>query len=484
MTNAAPDISKAIIYCRVSSEKQATEGHGLDSQEFRCREYAEGKGYTVVKVFTDTISGGGDFMKRQGMVDLLRYLDDHAEDRHIVIFDDLKRYARDTEFHLKLRNEMALRNATRECLNFNFEDTPEGKFVETIVAATSQLEREQNSRQTRQKMRARFSGGYSILAKPPVGYRYEEFEGHGKMLLPNEPKATIMRAALEGFASGRFASQAEVKRYLEQYSDFTDTSGTIRIQRVREWLEQPLYAGYMHAPKWGLSYVKGKHEPLISFETHQRVLERLRGKMPAAFRKDTREDFPLRGIVTCACCGRAMTAAFSKGRHARYGYYFCQTKGCEQSRKSIRRERIEEEFETLLESLRPDEVLARAFHDIVAEVWNAGRDDEAERHKLLKAELSQIERKSAALMERLIAAESSVLIAAYEEGIRKLQERRIAVQEKLASKPQKSPSWNARRRTALVPIRGVRPIWPLLWTDASRRLVAVASRYKATRLNC
>ncbi len=105
----------------------------------------------------------------------------------------------------------------------------------------------------------------------------------------------------------------------------------VRIQRAREMLERAVYAGYVSAPNWGVGLVRGKHEPLISFETHQRVLDRLKGRCPAAFRKDTRDDFPLCGILTCACCGRAMTAAFSKGRHSLYGYYFCQTQGCEQA---------------------------------------------------------------------------------------------------------------------------------------------------------
>lgn len=43
----------AVIYARVSSVQQVTEGDGLASQETRCREYANYKGYTVVEVFSD-----------------------------------------------------------------------------------------------------------------------------------------------------------------------------------------------------------------------------------------------------------------------------------------------------------------------------------------------------------------------------------------------------------------------------------------------
>ena len=57
----------AIIYCRVSSSRQVQEGHGLDSQESRCRNYAKLKGYPVVAVQPndDQRSPGDSFDKMQ-----------------------------------------------------------------------------------------------------------------------------------------------------------------------------------------------------------------------------------------------------------------------------------------------------------------------------------------------------------------------------------------------------------------------------------
>lgn len=173
----------AVIYCRVSSTKQKTEGSGLESQEHRCRQYAEARGFEVEAVFPDDASGGGDFMKRPGMVNLLRYIDAQPDKNYVVIFDDLKRFARDTEFHIKLRREFQQRDARIECLNFKLDDTPEGKFVETIFAAQGELEREQNRRQVIQKMKARVEKGYYVF-HPPIGYRYEKDRTHGKLLGP------------------------------------------------------------------------------------------------------------------------------------------------------------------------------------------------------------------------------------------------------------------------------------------------------------
>src|SRR6056297_1176124 len=267
---------QALIYCRVSSSKQRLEGSGLESQEQRCRAYADDKGYEVEAVFPDDVSGGGDFMKRPGMVALLSYLDAQKGKPYVVIFDDLKRFARDTEFHLKLRREFTKRGATIECLNFSFEDTPEGKFIETIIAAQGELERDQNRRQVKQKMMARVEKGYWVF-HAPVGYKFITERAHGKLLAPDEPIADCLREALNGYADGRFRSQAEVQRFLESKPEFPKDApnGKIRAWKITKLLRNPLYAGYVHSETWDVSLRKGHHEALIGFGTHEKILYNL-----------------------------------------------------------------------------------------------------------------------------------------------------------------------------------------------------------------
>ena len=193
----------AVIYCRVSTEKQAKEGHGLESQESRCRDHAVAKGYQVEAVFPDDISGGVDFMERPGMRALLSFIDAQPHKSFVVIFDDLKRFARDTRFHLDLRDAFRARGAKVECLNYQFGETPEDEFAETIHAAQGKLERLQMRRQTIQKMKARTSAGY-WCSVPPLGYKFEKTKEHGKLLTQIEPLASIVKEAIEGYASGRF----------------------------------------------------------------------------------------------------------------------------------------------------------------------------------------------------------------------------------------------------------------------------------------
>ena len=173
----------ALIYCRVSDKKQL-KGSGLDSQEYRCRRHAEVNGYALEEVFLEkSKSGGLALTERPAISELLAHIDAnrHSDKNYVVIFDDHKRFARLTRAHLDLRDMFTARGVKVEFLNFTPEDSPEGRFSETVFAAQAQLEREQNARQTLQKSKARVEQGYCIT-RAPVGYRYVEMAGGGKML--------------------------------------------------------------------------------------------------------------------------------------------------------------------------------------------------------------------------------------------------------------------------------------------------------------
>ena len=457
-TSSVP--TRALIYCRVSSAKQVSEGHGLDSQEMRCRQYAQRSGYEVEAVFPDDVSGGGDFMKRPGMVALLSYLDAQREQKdYVVIFDDLKRFARDTEFHIQLRRAFQRRRARVECLNFRFDDTPEGKFVETIFAAQGELEREQNRRQVIQKMQARAARGYWVFY-PPIGYRYERVSGHGKLLVRYEPLATIVQQALEAYASGRLETQSEVQRFLEDQPEWPkDRHGGVHPERVAELLARPVYAGCIDYPKWGLNYVPAHHEPLISFKTWQAIQDRRRGVARAPARKDLSHDFPLRGFVSCAFCGQPMTACWSKGRSRSYGYYLCDTKGCPESRKSFRKEAVEDEFEALLSALVPTQGLLNLALAMLQNCWDARVIRGRQQLASLQEGLRDIESKVEQLLDRLMKASGASVITAYERRVRELESHKAVISDRIAACGEPQASFEETYRTAVSFLRNPWKLW-------------------------
>ena len=67
--------NNCIIYCRVSSERQVKEGHGLDSQRQKCISYAAGKNYTVVKTIEDRAISGDD-LHRPGLEQVYKFAEE------------------------------------------------------------------------------------------------------------------------------------------------------------------------------------------------------------------------------------------------------------------------------------------------------------------------------------------------------------------------------------------------------------------------
>lgn len=422
---------KAVVYCRVSSKKQRIEGSGLDSQEHRCREFAREKGYTVEAVFPDDVSGGGDFMKRPGMVALLGYLDARPTENLIVIFDDLKRFARDTEFHLALRRALSKRGASVECPNFKFEDTPEGKFVETIFAAQGELERVQNGRQVLQKMRARIESGYWCF-HAPVGYKYVTSKHGGKILVPDEPLASVVREALEGYATGRFASQTELRRFLEANPFFPSDkpNGEIRPQTIVRFLGKFVYAGYVAAPEWGIPLREGRHEGLISKAVFERIQQRLNEGVYAPTRKDIKADFPLRGAVCCAECETPLTAGWCKGKYQKYAYYFCREKGCSLYGKSIARKQIEGDFRELLSAMRPTRKLLEIAGTMFRDAWTCRAEQAQESLRSLLAQTREIDRQVQKYVDLALEAGNPTMLAACEKRIAELEKERLLAEER------------------------------------------------------
>ena len=440
--------TRAVIYCRVSDPKQVREGHGLESQESRCREYAAHKHYEVVETFHEE-GVTGALIDRPRMRDMLAFLRQHRhQTRHIVIIDDISRLARGLEAHIQLRTAIGEAGGKLESPSIEFGEDSDSMLVENLLAAVSQHQREKNAEQVMNRMRARVLNGYWLFY-PVVGYRFEDVKGHGKMIVPDEPNASSVRQALEGFASGRFASITEVKRFLESIPSFPRyRTGEVHHQFIREMLERPLYAGYISIPRWNIHLHPGKHEPLITFDTWRKIQDRLSEKPVAPVRSDIHADFPLRGFVTCSCCNQPMTAAWSKGRSARYPYYFCNTRGCPEKRRSVRKEHLEREFSVLLRNLRPTRELFMAAERILRDLWDARLAGAKEIVKTARAEVARIEHKTGLIMERLLQTDSPALIAAYEDQVQKLEVRKAELKARAQTHTQPQRGFEQTFRTA------------------------------------
>ncbi len=450
---------KALIYCRVSSKGQEKDGHGLESQETRCRQFAEAKGYEVVMVFPDTISGAGSFMKRPGMVALLSFLDAQPDEEFAVIFDDLKRASRDTRAFLDLREAFRQRNVIVECLNFKFDDTPEGEFIETIIAAQGALERKQNQRQVSQKMKARMESGYYVHAAP-IGYKYVSVKGRGKMLFPDEPLAKIIREAFDGYANGRFGSQAEVTRFFETFPEFPrNKHGRVVQQRTADILTHPVYTGHIHSEHYTINWLKAQHEAIVSLDTFERVQAKRRCATYAPKRSNIGDDFALRGTIVCGCCDTPLRSSWSTGHSKRYPYYLCQTKSCEAYGKSIPRDKVESQVGDLIKTLQPTRNLITLATAMFRQAW-AARQSQAQAVRIsAKTEALRLDKEINAVLDRIMSASNNAIIRRYEDKVEMLEHQKAMMLEKLDNQSEPKGGFEEKLELALRFLANPGKIW-------------------------
>jgi len=434
MNSIKPDkeYTKAVIYCRVSSEKQVKEGNGLDSQEHRCREYATSLGLEVENVFRDEGISGGLF-DRPAMKSLINFLDDNWQNKFFVIFDDLKRFARDVEVHIRLKAELKVREAKPRCLNYNFDESAEGEFVETIFAAQNELERKQNRRQVCQKMKARLERGYWCFNQP-VGYEYIKDKEHGKILVPIPEITNIIAEGLNAFADERLANQVDILKFFIS-KNLPELVGInkFKFNHVKTILTQSLYAGIIDYPKWGVQRRKGYHQAIISEATYIKIQNRL--KRPERKPRDTDNlEFPLRRIVNCSVCGMKMTGSVNRGKSKYYPHYTCNNRDCSANPKNITASKMEDDYVDLLDNIKVEQEILEIGKIVATRIWNQKVKDINFSRKVKEAEKKEIEQMIDEYLNLIPRTKSESVRTRYEAKIDDLDKRAKEIDTKVENK--------------------------------------------------
>lgn len=412
-------MTKALIYCRVSSERQVNEGNGNGSQEQRCRNRAREKGWPVSKVFPDE-GVSGKLFERPAMRQLLEYIDSHPSDKYIVIFDDLSRFARDVQVHIQLKLEFEKRGVKRECLNFGFDDSEESEYAELILAAGNQYQRKSNRRQVIQKQKARLEKGYWPFCLPP-GLINEKHQMHGKISVPREPFATIFKTAIENFQDRLLTTQLDVVDFINNEYKVRGISKVISLHGVQLILTEILYAGYIEYPPWEVTKRKAAFDGFISIETYDAVQVILHDRSKPKVRRDTNPEFPLRGLILCSQCNKPLTASFHHGHKGqKYPHYFCKTKGCALKDKSLHRAIIHEDFSTLLDEAPLDKPMKDLAIAVLTDVWGQHQSQQIKEQLSHHKEVQEVTDTITRLTERIGKTTSNTLVQTYEAELEKL----------------------------------------------------------------
>lgn len=417
---------RVVIYSRVSSAKQVTEGNGLDSQESRCHNWCNFKNLEVAAVFREEgISGGKN--DRPALKKMLDFLSKQNRP-HIVLVDDLNRLARETMIHLTLKSQIRQMGHVLQSVNMTLDDTEESALMEVVSSSLSEYERKKNAKRTKERMCVHAEQGFWTL-QCPTGYKQERRDKR-VYLARHEPVAGILQEALEGFASSRFITQKDVLDFITiRRQEENAPMPAVTFNFVKNLLQNQKYTGFFAYEPWNIPAQKWAMDAIITIETFDKIQERLKKKLKSGKREYNLNDeaFPLRRWVKCPHCGKTLTASRPRGTGGVYPYYSCKGLGCPMRGKGIKPDIMHAAFEDILDDIKPQKQIIDLTTAIAKEIYNTRTKDIYAAVNAKKKRLESIDEEISRFAISASKTSNGDAIKAYEKEIAKLERERTSL---------------------------------------------------------
>lgn len=384
--------TKVILYCRVSTDEQAEKGHSLKQQEESLISYCNKMQYKVLKIYKEDHSAKN--FNRPEWKELRTFV--KANKNHVakVLYTKWDRFSRSSEQAYPVLAEFRKMgvelNAIEQPLDFSQSNY---KIMLAVYLAQGEMERDNISDRTIKGTLQAKKNGY-FCGKAPYGYDNARDEFKKSILKPNL-NAIFVKQAFKEVAKGIEPVEVIRKRLYN--------SG-MKLQRsaFSDMLKNIIYTGKIIIPEFQkepMSIVNGRFEPLIDFETFNKVQNVFKGKRWYGIKpKKENDNFPLRDFFVCEVCGRQITGSVSKGRSNTYPYYHCRNK-CS-TRISVKQ--THNFASSLLSNLHINRNVKDLFVDIL-------KDTESNFNGNRAKELELKKQKKKSLQEKIVEVENMLL---------------------------------------------------------------------------
>ena len=136
--------------------------------------------------------------------------------------------------------------------------------------------------------------------------------------------------------------------------------------------------------------IRGLHEAIISNDLYDRVQVLLhRSKKDSSKKSKIRNEYPLRGHLTCRLCGKSLTASASKGRTKHYRYYHCRD-GSSERFSADEANRI---FTDHLRSFAVKAEVAELYREIMSDIFKEHEGGREKELAILDKQLKSVDSK-------------------------------------------------------------------------------------------
>jgi len=264
------ELKTGIVYYRVSTEDQAEKGVSLAHQKRTCCEFAERNGIKVLKIFHDD-GVSAKTTDRPGLKEMLTYCNAKKKYLDCLIVYKVDRLSRNVNDYTNIlvflnKIEVKLLSTTE-----SIDNTPTGKFLGHIMAASAQYDNDLRSERVTACMLEKTRQG-KWCWKAPIGYLNKTDENDHKTIIIDKNKNPIIKLAFEKFSTGLYILE-DIRKMVNKKGLRNSKEGEITAQSMHKIITNPFYYGMLKI-KSGL--YQGKQDKTISEETFNKCQQLLK----------------------------------------------------------------------------------------------------------------------------------------------------------------------------------------------------------------
>src|SRR5258708_1975136 len=354
---------RAVIYCRVSTDKQEQDGESLEYQEEKCKQYAELHDVDVVLILREAKRGFIHYPHGEKLTLARQLIRDRMADM-IIVFD-LRRFARNFVHSAMIFEEIESNGGEIVSVSENIDNSLTGKLIRSILAWSAESEREKIVEYANRRWQTRIELGLPVgTGRPPYGWAWKDTEKTCYMIDAEEVAVRVsifhmfveldmsLRAISHKLTEDKIPTPFYSKKYRE-WPDDGDEDGpkaayTIwGYTAIREILKDPANIGGLVICKERQTIgpdgrrkkethpnrkeVPGGIPAIINPTLYWRAQEKLKThKVEQSHRPLDEEDFLLRGHIACGGSHHLMkTMTPKRGRFTQIGtdksypFYVC-----------------------------------------------------------------------------------------------------------------------------------------------------------------
>ena len=411
----------AVIYARYSSHNQ--QETSIEGQLAAAKQYAEKKGYTILKEYCDRAKTGTNDNREA----FQQMLSDTAKKQFtVIIVWKVDRFGRNRE-EITFNKYRCKKNGVRvEYVAENVAEGPEGVILESVLEGMAEYYSLQLSQNVR-RGHLEAAKKHHVMGGSNLSYGYRMAPDKTYEINPEE--APVVKQIFDMYAGGK--TEFEIIRYLNDSGIRTRKGAVFKKNSLIKMLKNERYIGtYTYKDVIRDEDVVPQ---IVDKEVFRKVQEMLKVNRRMPSHKWSYSDYALTGKMFCGICGSPMAGVSGTGRSGeKHSYYCCMKRWKEKAcnKRNIRQDVIEPMVMETVYGILDDPGLIQFIAD---KTWDLYKEQDTEQAevRMLEADLAAVEKGISNLVRSI---EAGLFSSAIQDRLNELEGQKTALKKALAER--------------------------------------------------